>query len=83
MPAFLQFVNRSSAGRSKDAPPATAWIGVNNLSHAIACIAGVDGHLVLLAAQVGQAACQAAVLATWLCTPNQSSLDIRHDSISI
>jgi len=40
---------------------------VNNLPHTVTSITWVDGHLVLLAAQVGQAARHAAVLTAWLC----------------
>ena len=48
--------------------PGAARVGVHNLSNTIAGIAWVDGDLVLLAAQVGQATCETAVLAAWLCT---------------
>ena len=52
--------------------PAAAGVGVDNLPHTVTGVARVDSHLVLLAAQVGQAAGQAAVLAAWLCTPHRS-----------
>ncbi len=55
------------AARQEDDRPDTARVGVHNLPHAVSTVTGVNGHLVLLAAQVGQAACRAAVLAARLC----------------
>ncbi len=53
--------------------PDQAWVGVNNLSYSVIAISRVDGHPVLLAAAVGQAARLNAALAAWLCiTPSQS-----------